>query len=151
MPLLFCTGKNTEIKNKKINWLYNLISIEIFFNKSENKYKTKKSVYLLQSFQSELPWSECPNRYFQNGSYAIEPECQLSGPTQYFWYRTTLMISKDINSPEVFNWKIAMALVVAWILVYMCMIKGIASSGKVFKFIIFTLKIFLSFKKLIIS
>lgn len=30
-----------------------------------------------------------------------------------------------------FNWKIAFALVIAWILVYMCMIKGIASSGKV--------------------
>lgn len=42
------------------------------------------------------------------------------------------MISEDINSPEIFNWKIALALVIAWILVYMCMIKGIASSGKVF-------------------
>lgn len=41
------------------------------------------------------------------------------------------MISEDINSPEAFNWKIALALMVAWVLVYMCMIKGIASSGKV--------------------
>ncbi|PBC31586.1 Sodium-dependent neutral amino acid transporter B(0)AT3 [Apis cerana cerana] len=56
---------------------------------------------------------------------------QISSPTQYFWYRTTLMISEDINTPEIFNWKIALALVIAWILVYMCMIKGIASSGKV--------------------
>ncbi|KOC64513.1 Sodium-dependent neutral amino acid transporter B(0)AT2 [Habropoda laboriosa] len=87
--------------------------------------------YFVQSFQSELPWAECPNVYFQNGSYAPEPECVVSSPTQYFWYRTTLMISEDINTPEVFNWKIALALVIAWILVYMCMIKGIASSGKV--------------------
>ena len=56
---------------------------------------------------------------------------QASTPTQYFWYRTTLMISDNINSPQAFNWKIAFALVIAWILVYMCMIKGIASSGKV--------------------
>lgn len=41
------------------------------------------------------------------------------------------MISEDINTPQVFNWKIGIALVIAWILVYMCMIKGIASSGKV--------------------
>lgn len=41
------------------------------------------------------------------------------------------MISEDISTPNVFNWKIALALVIAWILVYMCMIKGIASSGKV--------------------
>ncbi|GBP08720.1 Sodium-dependent neutral amino acid transporter B(0)AT3 [Eumeta japonica] len=55
----------------------------------------------------------------------------ISGPTQYFWYRTTLQISEDINHPQSFNYKIALALVVAWILVYLCMIKGIASSGKV--------------------
>lgn len=41
------------------------------------------------------------------------------------------MVSEDISTPEQFNWKIALALLVAWILVYMCMIKGIASSGKV--------------------
>ncbi|XP_022911311.1 sodium-dependent neutral amino acid transporter B(0)AT3 [Onthophagus taurus] len=87
--------------------------------------------YLAQSFQSELPWSECPNMYFPNGSYSPEPECTASSPTQYFWYRQTLMVSDDINTPQVFNWKIALSLVVAWILVYMCMIKGIASSGKV--------------------
>ncbi|GFG32903.1 hypothetical protein Cfor_01398 [Coptotermes formosanus] len=84
-----------------------------------------------KSFQSELPWASCPNRYYGNGSYTAEPECVTSTPTQYFWYRTTLMVSEDINSPEAFNWKIALALVVAWVLVYMCMIKGIASSGKV--------------------
>lgn len=56
---------------------------------------------------------------------------QASSPTQYFWYRTTLQISEDINYPENFNYKIALSLIVAWILVYLCMIKGIASSGKV--------------------
>ncbi|KAJ8877946.1 hypothetical protein PR048_022409 [Dryococelus australis] len=87
--------------------------------------------YFVQSFQSELPWATCPNVYFENGSYAVEPECVASTPTQYFWYRTTLMVSEDIDSPIAFNWKIALALVIAWVLVYMCMIKGIASSGKV--------------------
>lgn len=87
--------------------------------------------YFVQSFQSELPWSECPNVYFENGTYTPEPECVASTPTQYFWYRTTLMVSEDIDTPQAFNWKIAFALVIAWILVYMCMIKGIASSGKV--------------------
>ncbi|KPI97171.1 Sodium-dependent neutral amino acid transporter B(0)AT2 [Papilio xuthus] len=87
--------------------------------------------YFAQSFQAELPWSECPNKYFDNGSYITEPECAASSPTQYFWYRTTLQISEDINHPISFNYKIALALVIAWILVYLCMIKGIASSGKV--------------------
>lgn len=54
---------------------------------------------------------------------------QVSSPTQHFWYRTTLMVSEDINSPEVFNWKIAIALILSWTLVYLCMMKGIASSN----------------------
>ncbi|KAE8741914.1 hypothetical protein FOCC_FOCC012566 [Frankliniella occidentalis] len=73
--------------------------------------------YFVQSFQSQLPWAECPQKYFGNGSYILEPECVTSTPTQYFWYRTTLMVSEDINSPTSFNWKIAVALVIAWILV----------------------------------
>ena len=56
---------------------------------------------------------------------------QLSGPTQYFWYRETLDISPDINTPESWNWKIALCLMLAWLMAYLCMAKGIASSGKV--------------------
>lgn len=32
-------------------------------------------IIIFQSFQSKLPWAECPNVYFQNGSYAPESEC----------------------------------------------------------------------------
>lgn len=34
--------------------------------------------YFAQSFQAELPWSECPKKYFSNGSYISEPECAVS-------------------------------------------------------------------------
>ncbi|XP_069181360.1 sodium-dependent neutral amino acid transporter B(0)AT3 isoform X2 [Procambarus clarkii] len=87
--------------------------------------------YLAGSFRSPLPWSECPKEYYANGSYKIVRECAKSSPTEYFWYRETLEISPDINHPEKFNWKIAICLVVAWFLTYLCMAKGIASSGKV--------------------
>lgn len=87
--------------------------------------------YFLQSFQAQLPWAECPKVFFDNKTYTEEPECVASSPTQYFWYRSTLMVSSDINSPEVFNWKIAMLLIISWLLVYMCMIKGITSSTKI--------------------
>jgi hypothetical protein len=56
---------------------------------------------------------------------------QTSTPGQYFWYWITLMISVDMNSPEALNWKTALALPGAWVMVYMCMIKEITSSGKV--------------------
>ncbi|XP_023228941.1 sodium-dependent neutral amino acid transporter B(0)AT3-like [Centruroides sculpturatus] len=87
--------------------------------------------YFFQSFQSPLPWNECPREFFPNGSSIIVPECEKSSITQYFWYRQTLDVSQDINHPDKFNWKIALCLLVSWILCYLCMIKGIASSGKV--------------------
>lgn len=34
--------------------------------------------YFAQSFQSQLPWAECPKKYFANGSYITEPECTVS-------------------------------------------------------------------------
>ena len=39
---------------------------------------------------------------------------QASSPTQYFWYRNTLDISTDIETPDNFNWIIAACLLVAW-------------------------------------
>lgn len=41
--------------------------------------------YFVQSFQQELPWAKCPRRLHENGTHQIEPECDASSPTQYFW------------------------------------------------------------------
>ena len=49
---------------------------------------------------------------------------QMSSPTQYFWYRETLDISPDINTPQSFNWKITACLLLAWLMAYLCMAKG---------------------------
>jgi len=51
-------------------------------------------------------------------------ECKQSSPTQYFWYRETLDISPDINTPQSFNWKITLCLFIAWLMAYLCMAKG---------------------------
>jgi hypothetical protein len=56
---------------------------------------------------------------------------QTSTTTQYFWEWSIVIISEDINIPEMLNWKITLALLVVWVLVYMCMITGIVCSGKV--------------------
>lgn len=41
----------------------------------ENNNYLNMEIIIFQSFQSKLPWAECPNVYFQNGSYAPESEC----------------------------------------------------------------------------
>ncbi len=56
---------------------------------------------------------------------------QISGPTKYFWYRETLDISADIESLDSFNWKIALCLVFCWLIVYLCIIKGITENPAV--------------------
>ena len=49
----------------------------------------------------------------------------------YFWYRETLDISSDVESPEKINWVIGICLVSSWLLVYLAMVKGITESPKV--------------------
>ncbi|XP_030639892.1 sodium-dependent neutral amino acid transporter SLC6A17 [Chanos chanos] len=89
--------------------------------------------YFFQSFQYPLPWSECPVR--RNGSQAIvEPECEKSSATTYFWYRETLNITSTIADSGGLNWRMTLSLLAAWIIVGMAVIKGIQSSGKVMYF-----------------
>lgn len=73
--------------------------------------------------------SLCFRRSFQLSEFSHSK--QISSATQYFWYRETLDISTDINHPRNFNLQIGAALFVAWILVYLCLAKGLASSPKV--------------------
>lgn len=88
-------------------------------------------IYFLHSFESPLPWAECPKRFYANFTYDLEPECASSSPTQYYWYRSTLMSSPSVNEPMEFNYYVALSLIAAWFIVYMCMVQGITSSGKV--------------------
>ncbi|XP_068603685.1 sodium-dependent neutral amino acid transporter B(0)AT1-like [Brachionichthys hirsutus] len=83
--------------------------------------------YLFHSFQNPLPWSECPLNENRTGYNA---ECEESTPVNYFWYRTTLNISPDIDTSGSLQWWMVTCLACAWCVVYICFIKGIASIGK---------------------
>ncbi|CAO2599680.1 Sodium-dependent neutral amino acid transporter SLC6A17 [Lemmus lemmus] len=114
--------------------------------------------YFFKSFQYPLPWSECP--VIRNGTVAgecgdpggtaavvssqrcptltvvsvVEPECEKSSATTYFWYREALDISNSISESGGLNWKMTLCLLVAWSIVGMAVVKGIQSSGKVMYF-----------------
>lgn len=90
-------------------------------------------LYLFQSFQSPLPWSTCPT-HIEGNVTVVNKECELSGPTTYFWYRETLNVAPSIDYPSVVSWKLVLALLAAWFIVFLCMVKGIKSSGKVVYF-----------------
>lgn len=64
-------------------------------------------------------------------SSVVEPECDKSSATTYFWYRQTLNTTSTIAESGGLNVKMTLSLLVAWVIVCLAVIKGIASSGKV--------------------
>lgn len=58
-------------------------------------------------------------------------ECEKSTPVNYFWYRETLDITPDIHTSGSLRWWLVLCLASAWLIVYICFIKGIESMGKV--------------------
>ena len=57
--------------------------------------------------------------------------CEKIGSTEYYWYHEALQISENISDTSGFAWKITMCLLLAWVLVALCMWKGIQTTGKV--------------------
>uniref|UniRef100_A0A8P4K302 Transporter n=1 Tax=Dicentrarchus labrax TaxID=13489 RepID=A0A8P4K302_DICLA len=79
--------------------------------------------YLFNSFQDPLPWSQCPLNY-------ISREHSESSTVDYFWYRETLNTSTAIDEAGGLQWWMVLSLVAAWILLYVCSIRGIETTGK---------------------
>lgn len=83
--------------------------------------------YFFNSFQDPLPWSECPLN--DNRTGYVE-ECTLSTPVDYFWYRETLNISDAISNSGSVQWWVLLCLTCAWSVLYVCVIRGIETTGK---------------------
>lgn len=113
---------------------YNVIISYIFF-------------YLGASFTSELPWETCGHSWntenctttyrtsnFKNFSLENGTFNDISTPTNEFFYRYVLNISSGIHDIGEVNWRLAICLSVAWIVIYLCLIRGVKSTGKVVYF-----------------
>ncbi|XP_056153965.1 sodium-dependent neutral amino acid transporter B(0)AT1-like [Lampris incognitus] len=83
--------------------------------------------YLVNSFQSPLPWSYCPPNDNLTG---LVSECKSSSPVDYYWYRETLNTSTAIDESGSLQWPMVLCLVAAWTVLYICSIRGIETSGK---------------------
>lgn len=70
-------------------------------------------------------------------SPGVVDECARSTTVDYFWYRETLNTSTAIEDSGDLQWWMVLALLVAWSLLYVCCIRGIETSGKVWKALIF--------------
>ncbi|KAG7260227.1 hypothetical protein CRUP_007880 [Coryphaenoides rupestris] len=78
-----------------------------------------------------LPWAECP---FNITAMGPEEECQQTTPTEYFFYRQTLNISSSIEETGGMHMGQVLCLVLAWIITYLFILKGVKSTGRVVYF-----------------
>ncbi|XP_038150502.1 sodium-dependent proline transporter isoform X2 [Cyprinodon tularosa] len=92
--------------------------------------------YLGSSFQSPLPWScdALSNALIcGNGTVGNSSMEGRHSPTEIFWNEKVLGVvnSEGLHDPGPVRWPLALCLLAAWIIIFLCMLKGIRSSGKV--------------------
>ncbi|XP_064175661.1 sodium- and chloride-dependent GABA transporter 2 [Anguilla rostrata] len=99
--------------------------------------------YLSFSFSWDLPWSSCNNTWntescveFQRRSDSpnLTMAVNATSPVIEFWERRALRISPGIDQIGHLHWDLAVCLLVAWIMCYFCIWKGVKSTGKVVYF-----------------
>ena len=87
-------------------------------------------VYFFNSFQQSLPWSKCPE-----GDLVC---ANSSDPSQWFFANQVVMQSPSIEDSSGgsngFVWHLYFATLMAWITVFLAMISGVKSLGKVVYF-----------------
>lgn len=115
--------------------------------------------YMFASFSSELPWSRCGNEWntpncvdafsaaekasttinatvmpnMSTVPTAIATAAKVSASEEY-WELRVLKISTALDEPGAVNWEVALCLFLAWIICYLCVFKGVKSTGKVVYF-----------------
>ncbi|XP_060682916.1 sodium-dependent proline transporter [Hemiscyllium ocellatum] len=118
-PLLKGIGIGMLVVASLVSLYYNVIIAWTFF-------------YLGNSFQNPLPWScEAP---------ANIPLCQnltanrtQQSASEVFWNERTLGLSRSsgLHDPGPVRWELAICLLAAWVVIFLCCLKGIRSSGKI--------------------
>ena len=118
-PYLGGIGMTSWVASSFICIYYNMIVAWCFY-------------YLFISFQDPLPYESCPT---VDGN-VTEPECATSGETSYYWYRKALNLSPSISEAGEIQWHLALVLLLAWLVVFLCTMKGVKSTGKVNVFVL---------------
>ncbi|XP_017549410.1 sodium- and chloride-dependent GABA transporter 2-like isoform X2 [Pygocentrus nattereri] len=129
-PLFEGLGYGTQVIVSLLNCYYIIVLAWAIF-------------YLYYSFSWDLPWSSCCNSWnldtcmeFQrkNDSANFTLTANATSPVIEFWERRVLRLSPGIDQMGSVNWDLALCLLIAWIMCYFCIWKGVKSTGKVVYF-----------------
>ncbi|NXJ08050.1 SC6A7 protein, partial [Odontophorus gujanensis] len=118
-PILQGIGVGMLVVSSLVSIYYNVIIAWAFY-------------YLGSSFQSPLPWScDAPRNaeLCQNTSGSTTH----ASASEAFWNEQVLGVthSSGLEDPGPVQWRLALCLLAAWVVVFLCMLGGIRSSGKV--------------------
>ncbi|KAM9311363.1 sodium- and chloride-dependent GABA transporter 2 isoform 2-T2 [Gastrophryne carolinensis] len=127
-PLFEGIGYSSQVIVCLLNFYYIIVLAWAFF-------------YLFNSFTSELPWASCNNTW--NTEHCLDFR-KMNGTQNMaengtssvieFWERRVLNISDGIDHIGSLRWELALCLLLAWIVCYFCIWKGVKSTGKVVYF-----------------
>ncbi|CAH1777693.1 unnamed protein product [Owenia fusiformis] len=70
----------------------------------------------------------------ENGSTLVNTTLRRVSPSEEYWSRYVLNITEGIEDMGSVQWKLLPCLAAAWMVVFLCIIKGIRTSGKVVYF-----------------
>ncbi|XP_016846984.1 sodium-dependent proline transporter isoform X2 [Anolis carolinensis] len=133
-PLFKGVGMATILIVSLVAIYYNMIIAYVLF-------------YLFASLTNNLPWQYCGNWWNTdlcldhhvmrtgNGAVPLNLSNTVS-PSEEYWSRYVLHIqeSSGIGDPGAIRWNLCLCLLLAWVIVYLCILKGVKSSGKVVYF-----------------
>ncbi|XP_033643310.1 sodium- and chloride-dependent neutral and basic amino acid transporter B(0+)-like isoform X1 [Asterias rubens] len=74
------------------------------------------------------------NGTFDLGNYTDPFKVERSIPSEEYWKRAVLQESASMNETGGIIWQLMLCLIFVWVLVFVCLIKGIKSTGKVVYF-----------------
>ncbi|XP_041672100.1 sodium- and chloride-dependent GABA transporter 2-like [Cheilinus undulatus] len=96
-------------------------------------------LYFFSSFSSQLPWANCNNTWNTNSCVVLNTynattdwtsTVNASSSVIEFWQRRVLSISSGIENLGHIQWDLSLCLLLAWIICYFCVWKGVRSTGK---------------------
>ncbi|KAF8565961.1 hypothetical protein P879_02990 [Paragonimus westermani] len=94
--------------------------------------------FLMASFTSYLPWTDCANEWNTASCYdglnSTDNQSMLSNltsPSEDYYYRQVLLLTSGIEDFGVPSWKLLLCLFGSWVICALVVIRGVQSLGKV--------------------
>ncbi|XP_045931242.1 solute carrier family 6 member 11a isoform X2 [Micropterus dolomieu] len=96
-------------------------------------------LYFFSSFSGKLPWASCNNTWNTDSCVVLNnynatanwtSPMNASSSVVEFWQLRVLKISTGIDALGSVRWDLSLCLLLAWIICYFCVWKGVRSTGK---------------------